>query len=141
VEQTPDDQEDGPPELMFIHGGMSKSHVPLFVSLILGSPGHTARPTDFCWAPGEAENWTASTTSEDNVVMVWQPTMRIWAGDEVKIDEKELEGDAMEGVEITAEAGPSKVVAPSGANSTRSQSMSISASASNSGADVEAEGS
>lgn len=25
VEQTPDDQEDGPPELMFIHGGVSDS--------------------------------------------------------------------------------------------------------------------
>ena len=44
--------------------------------------------------------------------MIWQPTMRIWAGDEVKIDERELEGEAMEGVEVTgdgadAEAGPS----------------------------------
>lgn len=116
------------------------SALPLFRSLILDPPGHTARPTDFCWAPGEAENWTASTTSEDNVVMVWQPTMRIWAGDEVKIDEKELEGDAMEGVESTVEVGSSKVVAPSGANSTRSQSMSISASASNSGVEVETEG-
>jgi len=116
------------------------SMLPLFRPLILDLPGHTARPTDFCWAPGEAENWTASTTSEDNVVMVWQPTMRIWAGDEVKIDEKELEGDAMEGVESTIEVGSSKVVAPSGANSTRSQSMSISASASNSGVDVETEG-
>ncbi|KAI0652363.1 histone acetyltransferase type B subunit 2 [Trametes meyenii] len=80
VEQTPDDQEDGPPELLFVHGG------------------HTARPTDFCWAPGEAESWTAGSTSEDNIVMIWQPTMRIWAGDEVKIDEKELEGEAMEGI-------------------------------------------
>jgi len=26
VEQTPDDQEDGPPELMFIHGGASLMH-------------------------------------------------------------------------------------------------------------------
>ena len=26
VEQTPDDQEDGPPELMFIHGGTRVSH-------------------------------------------------------------------------------------------------------------------
>jgi len=26
VEQTPDDQEDGPPELMFIHGGLSFEH-------------------------------------------------------------------------------------------------------------------
>lgn len=69
--------------------------------------GHTARPTDFCWAPGEGENWTAASTSEDNVVMVWQPTMRVWAGDEVKIDEKELEGDAMD-VEVAEEvAGPS----------------------------------
>lgn len=33
--------------------------------------------------------------------MVWQPTMRVWAGDDVKVDEKELEGDAMEGVEST----------------------------------------
>ncbi|KAH7915677.1 WD40 repeat-like protein [Hygrophoropsis aurantiaca] len=122
VEQTPDDQEDGPPELMFIHGG------------------HTARPTDFCWAPGEDENWTAATTSEDNVVMVWQPTMRIWAGDEVKIDAKELEGDAMEGVESTHGAGPSgtgKGPNASGNTSTRSQSMSISATASVSGADEE----
>lgn len=44
--------------------------------------------------------------------MIWQPTMRIWAGDEVKIDEKELEGEAMEGIEIhngstDGEAGPS----------------------------------
>ncbi|GJE86228.1 WD40 domain-containing protein [Phanerochaete sordida] len=82
VEQTPDDQEDGPPELVFVHGG------------------HTARPTDFCWAPGEGETWTASSTSEDNVVMVWQPTMRVWAGDEVKVDEKELEDEsAMQGIE------------------------------------------
>ncbi|KAI0361077.1 histone acetyltransferase type B subunit 2 [Trametes cingulata] len=94
VEQTPDDQEDGPPELLFVHGG------------------HTARPTDFCWAPGEAESWTAGSTSEDNIVMIWQPTMRIWAGDAVKIDEKELEGEAMEGIEsgdrdADEEAGPS----------------------------------
>lgn len=40
--------------------------------------------------------------SEDNVVMVWQPTMRVWAGEEVKIDERELESDGMEGVESHA---------------------------------------
>jgi histone-binding protein RBBP4 len=38
--------------------------------------------------------------------MIWQPTMRVWAGDEVKIDEKELEVDAMD-VEMVEEAGPS----------------------------------
>ncbi len=79
--------------------------------------GHTARPTDFCWAPGEGENWTAASTSEDNIVMVWQPTMRIWAGDEVKIDPKELEDpDAMEGVESTAPAVGSSTVAGEGAD-------------------------
>ncbi|KDQ31308.1 hypothetical protein PLEOSDRAFT_166538 [Pleurotus ostreatus PC15] len=108
VEQTPDDQEDGPPELLFVHGG------------------HTARPTDFCWAPGEQENWTVSSTSEDNVVMVWQPTMRIWAGDEVKVDEKELEGDAMEGIEETTPSGSGQGNAK-GSASLRSQSMSVSA--------------
>ncbi|KAF9654145.1 WD40 repeat-like protein [Thelephora ganbajun] len=87
VEQTPDDQEDGPPELLFVHGG------------------HTARPTDFCWAPGEEEAWMCVSASEDNVVMIWQPTMRIWAGDDVKIDEKELESDAMEGIETTGPSG------------------------------------
>ncbi len=74
--------------------------------------GHTARPTDFCWAPGVGESWTAASTSEDNILMVWQPTMRIWAGDEVKVDERELEGEAMEGIETIGEgadveAGPS----------------------------------
>lgn len=38
-------------------------------------------------------------TSEDNIVMLWQPSMRIWAADEVKVDEGELESNAMEGVE------------------------------------------
>ncbi|KAH9996523.1 histone acetyltransferase type B subunit 2 [Russula vinacea] len=87
VEQTPDDQEDGPPELMFIHGG------------------HTARPSDFCWAPGVGEHWTAVSTSEDNVVMVWQPTMHVWAGEEVHIEEKQLEPEQMEGIEVTGASG------------------------------------
>ncbi|KAF9270853.1 histone acetyltransferase type B subunit 2 [Marasmius fiardii PR-910] len=89
-EQTPDDQEDGPPELLFVHGG------------------HTSRPTDLCWAPGEGENWTAASVSEDNVVMVWQPTMRVWAGPEVKVDPNELEADAMEGIETSGGNGKGK---------------------------------
>ncbi|KAF8215782.1 histone acetyltransferase type B subunit 2 [Mycena galopus ATCC 62051] len=108
VEQTPDDQEDGPPELLFVHGG------------------HTARPTDFCWAPGESENWTTTSTSEDNIVMVWQPTMRVWAGDAVKIDERELEADAMEGVEAT---GSSVLDKGKGKTSESGGSLSMSVSA------------
>jgi histone-binding protein RBBP4 len=56
--------------------------------------------------------------------MVWQPTMRVWAGDEVKVDEKELETDAMEGVESTGGSGGDKGK-NSGAGSLRSQSMSV----------------
>ncbi len=55
--------------------------------------------------------------------MVWQPTMRVWAGDEVKIDDKELENDAMEGVESAVEEKGKA----SGSGSLRSQSMSVSA--------------
>jgi histone-binding protein RBBP4 len=91
--------------------------------------GHTGRPADFCWAPGESENWTATSVSEDNIVMVWQPTMRVWAGDEVKIDEKELEGDAMEGIEEVnvVRGGKSTGGGKSATGSARSQSMEVSA--------------
>lgn len=131
-EQTPDDQEDGPPELLFVHGGTLSYLVVEYTILTFHDIlGHTARPTDFSWAPGEAENWTVASASEDNVVMVWQPTMRVWAGDEVKVDEKELEGDAMEGVEVTASGSASdkdkSKGTGSGAASLRSQSMDVSA--------------
>lgn len=64
--------------------------------------------------------------------MVWQPTMRVWAGDEVKVDEKELESDAMEGVESsTVDGGSGDKLGTGGSKSTgsggsRSQSMSVS---------------
>lgn len=147
AEQTPDDEEDGPPELMFVHGGaheiyLSQVTSDRLLSFRLTLTGHTARPTDFCWAPGEAENWTAASASEDNVVMVWQPTMRVWAGSDIKVDEKELEGDAMEGVESTHSADVAPKAVPetkssgSGGGSLRSQSMSVSV-ASASGNDEE----
>ena len=34
-------------------------------------------------------------------MQVWQPSRRIWAGEEVEVDEQELEGEAMEGIEST----------------------------------------
>jgi histone-binding protein RBBP4 len=70
--------------------------------------------------------------------MVWQPTMRVWAGDEVKVDEKELEGEAMEGVEPAVASSSADKDRPKGNGngdaSLRSQSMDVSA-ASASGAD------
>ncbi|KAG8765597.1 Histone acetyltransferase type B subunit 2 [Ceratobasidium sp. 428] len=89
-EQTPDDAEDGAPELMFIHGG------------------HTGRPTDVCWGPGpvdaskdlggrggggggELSGWEVASAAEDNVLMVWSMSANIWAGEGKTIEEDELE--------------------------------------------------
>lgn len=110
MEQTPDEQEDEqPPELVFMHGGTSYLSL-CFASDLKVPAGHTARPTDFCWAPGEQETWTCASASEDNVVMVWAPSMRVWAGEEIKVEEAELE-QPMEGVEeesASASAGGEK---------------------------------
>ncbi|KAI6652681.1 histone-binding protein Caf1 isoform X2-like [Oopsacas minuta] len=51
-EQTPEDAQDGPPELMFIHGG------------------HTAKISDFSW--NHNDPWTIASVSEDNILQVWQ---------------------------------------------------------------------
>merc|ERR1711935_618340 len=47
-EQSPDDAEDGPPELLFIHGG------------------HTAKIADFDW--NATENWVVASVAEDNIL-------------------------------------------------------------------------
>lgn len=51
-EQDPDDAEDGPPELLFIHGG------------------HTAKISDFSWNINEP--WVISSVAEDNILHIWQ---------------------------------------------------------------------
>lgn len=71
LEQTPEDQEDGPPELLFVHGG------------------HTSRPTDLAWNVNE--EWTMGTAAEDNVVQVWRPSRSLWSTDDVAIDLEDLE--------------------------------------------------
>jgi len=70
AEQTPDDAEDGPPELMFVHGG------------------HTSKPSDMSWSP--AAKWHLASTAEDNVLQVWEPSrhLRAEGGD---VDPMELE--------------------------------------------------
>ncbi|CAG9111656.1 unnamed protein product [Plutella xylostella] len=47
-EQSAEDAEDGPPELLFIHGG------------------HTAKISDFSWNPNEP--WVICSVSEDNIM-------------------------------------------------------------------------
>lgn len=66
-EQTPEDAEDGPPELLFVHGG------------------HTSRVSDFGWHP--ALPWTFVSTAEDNIVQVWQPAESIYHSDPSEVIE------------------------------------------------------
>jgi WD40 repeat protein len=51
-EQDPEEAEDGPPELLFSHGG------------------HTAKVSDFSWS--ENEDWLIASVSEDNILQIWQ---------------------------------------------------------------------
>lgn len=71
AEQSPEDAEDGPPELLFLHGG------------------HTSKVSDFSWNTNYG--WCLSSVSEDNVLQVWAPTEGIYAdGDE---EEEEEDGE------------------------------------------------
>eukprot|EP00123_Amoebidium_parasiticum_P000598 comp11441_c0_seq1/m.5857 comp11441_c0_seq1/g.5857 ORF comp11441_c0_seq1/g.5857 comp11441_c0_seq1/m.5857 type:complete len:423 (-) comp11441_c0_seq1:16-1284(-) len=69
-EQSPEDAEDGPPELLFIHGG------------------HTSKISDFCWNPSDP--WTIASVCEDNILHVWQMAENIY--NEEDVTEAELEG-------------------------------------------------
>lgn len=60
-EQTPEDAEDGPPELLFIHGG------------------HTSRVSDFSWNLNE--EWCIASVAEDNVCQIWNIAEEIYAAD------------------------------------------------------------
>ena len=124
VEQTPDDAEDGPPELIFMHGGALRIIFGLFLTSYRCTSGHTSRPADFSWAPGISESWHIASVSEDNVLMVWQPSRRIWAGDELEVDCHELEADGMEGVEATVEPSSSKPITVPSNPQSRASSVS-----------------
>lgn len=51
-EQDPEDAEDGPPELLFIHGG------------------HTSKVSDFSW--NATDHWAIASVADDNILQVWQ---------------------------------------------------------------------
>ena len=61
-EQTPEDAEDGPPELLFIHGG------------------HTSKISDFAWNAND--DWVVASVAEDNILQVWQMAENIYSADE-----------------------------------------------------------
>ena len=67
------------------------------------------------------------------MVMVWQPTMHVWAGEEVHVEEKQLEAEDMEGIENTGTTGSGAGRGAGGGI----QSAPRSASASASGGDMD----
>ncbi|GIX83491.1 histone-binding protein RBBP7 [Caerostris extrusa] len=73
-EQSPEDAEDGPPELLFIHGG------------------HTAKISDFSWNPNEP--WVICSVSEDNIMQVWQMAENIYNDEEPETLNADLESSA-----------------------------------------------
>lgn len=66
--QDPEDAEDGPPELLFIHGG------------------HTDKISDFNWNPND--NWVIGSVADDNILQIWQMAENIYGDDEEEEAEK-----------------------------------------------------
>lgn len=72
-EQSAEDAEDGPPELLFLHGG------------------HTSKVSDFSW--NSKDTWSIASVSEDNVLQVWNPAEEIYAEDDDDDDDDANEED------------------------------------------------
>jgi histone-binding protein RBBP4 len=76
-EQSAEDAEDGPPELLFLHGG------------------HTSKVSDFSW--NSKDEWSIASVSEDNVLQVWNPCEEIYAEDDEEASEDAKEEDGVLG--------------------------------------------
>lgn len=70
-EQTPEDAGDGPPELLFMHGG------------------HTNRISDFSWNLNDP--WVMCSAAEDNLIQVWKLSDTIAGKDIEDVPTEELE--------------------------------------------------
>jgi histone-binding protein RBBP4 len=57
MEQTPEDAEDGPPEMLFMHGG------------------HTNQVSDFSF--NRNDPWVMCSAAEDNLIQVWRPSRHL----------------------------------------------------------------
>ncbi|ETI24716.1 histone acetyltransferase type B subunit 2 [Cladophialophora carrionii CBS 160.54] len=71
-EQAPEDSEDGPPELLFMHGG------------------HTNRISDFAW--NKNSPWVVCSAADDNLIQVWKVADAIVGPDDEDVPMNELEG-------------------------------------------------
>jgi len=73
-EQTSEDALDGPPELLFIHGG------------------HTNKISDFSWNANEP--WVIASVAEDNIIQIWQMAENIYQEDDGEdLSDNDLERD------------------------------------------------
>jgi histone-binding protein RBBP4 len=70
-EQTPEDQEDGPPELLFMHGG------------------HTNHLADFSWNLNDP--WLVCSAAEDNLLQIWKVADAIVNQDDVEMPMNEMD--------------------------------------------------
>ena len=75
-EQSPEDAEDGPPELLFIHGG------------------HTSKISDFSWNPNDP--WVVASVAEDNVLQIWQMAENIYNEEDEETEQAEVAEDELE---------------------------------------------
>jgi histone-binding protein RBBP4 len=83
MEQTPEDAEDGPPELLFLHGG------------------HTNKISDIAW--NRNDPWTIASVSADNILQVWNVAEEIYV-----LDDDEGDNDEEEDEEAGENQNPSK---------------------------------
>nr|CAB3454087.1 unnamed protein product [Digitaria exilis] len=60
-EQSEEDADDGPPELLFVHGG------------------HTAKISELSWNP--SEKWVIASVAEDNILQIWEMAESIYCDD------------------------------------------------------------
>ena len=70
-EQDAEDAEDGPPELVFVHGG------------------HTSRISDFSWNMNAP--WVICSAAEDNIMQIWQMSSDIYAEEEEEVKDEDVE--------------------------------------------------
>ncbi|KAH7835439.1 hypothetical protein Vadar_026141 [Vaccinium darrowii] len=71
-ERTPEDAEDGPPKLLFIHGR------------------HTSKISNFSWNP--CEDWVVVSVAEDNILQIWQMTENIYHNEDDVPGDKSTKG-------------------------------------------------
>ncbi len=65
-EQAEEDANDGPPELLFVHGG------------------HTAKISELSWNP--TQKWVMASVAEDNILQIWEMAESIYCDDNYLYD-------------------------------------------------------